>query len=172
MKTTAFIATFAAALAIGSLCQPLAASPLSDLVKQQEVNWMMGSWATADGKVKFSYRWRLDKNAIGIKFEAGERAAEGMMALKPGSQEVHQVTVDNAGGVTTGQWIDLNGNPALKSTHLGERGEIKTVTEHIKVDNDTMKVRIYKQDDAGNAGDLAMEIEFKRQKAPPAAPKS
>lgn len=124
---------------------------------------MVGTWTGAEGKVKVTYEWRVEKNAIGVKFEAGERTAEGMMALKPGTQEVHYMAVDSKGAVSKGQWVESNGSPALKTTRISEEGEVKTIAEHIKVDDNTMKVKIFKQDDSGNAGELMMEVEFKKQ---------
>ncbi len=148
-------------LSLSPLSAP--ASPLSDLAEQHGVAWMMGSWTGAEGKIKLTYEWRVDKNAIAVKFEAGERTAEGIMALKPGTEEVHYMAVDSKGSVTRGEWIEHNGNPAIKSTRISSEGETKTILEHIKVDASTLKVKIYKQDDSGKAGDLAMEVEFKKQ---------
>lgn len=159
MKLTAL---FTAALLSISVLQNNA-SPLSDLMEQHEVSWMIGSWSAGDGRVKVSYEWRVDKNAIAVKFEAGDRSAEGMIALKPGTEQAHYMAVDNKGGISKGEWVESNGNPALKVTRSGADGEAKTIAEHIKVDDKTMKVRVHKQDDSGNPGELMMELEFKKQ---------
>ena len=159
MKLTALLA--AALLGLSSFQAP--ASPLSDLAEQEGVAWMIGSWSAAEGKVKVSYDWRVDKNAIGVKFEAGDRKAEGMMALKPGTQQVHYMAVDSSGAVSRGEWVESNGHPALKTTKISAEGETKTIAEHIKVDDTTMKVKVYTQDDSGNAGELLMEADFKKQ---------
>jgi hypothetical protein len=159
MKYTA-IAT-AALLALTSL--HAAASPMSDLTEQHGVSWMIGTWTGGEGKVKVSYEWRVGKHAIAVKFEAGDRTAEGMMALKPGTQEVIYMAVDDTGGVSRGTWVESNGHPALKVTREQDSGETKTIAEHIKVDDSTMKVKVFKQDASGAAGDLMMEFEMKKQ---------
>lgn len=159
MKLTALLA--AAVLSFSAM--QATASPLSDLADQEGLGWMMGAWSGAEGRVKVSYEWRVDKNGIAVKFEAGERTAEGLMALKPGTQEVHYMAVDNKGAISKGQWVESNGSPALKATRISEEGEVKTIAEHIKVDDNTMKVKVFKQDDSGNAGELLMELELKKK---------
>lgn len=159
MKLTALIA--AAVLAFSAMQAP--ASPLSDLAEQEGLTWMVGTWSGAEGKVKVTYEWRVDKNAIGVKFEAGPRTAEGLMALKPGTQEVHYMTVDSEGAISKGQWVESNGSPALKVTRISADAEAKTIAEHVKVDDSTMKVKVFKQDDSGNAGELLMELELKKK---------
>lgn len=158
MKLPAFLA--AVTLATATL---LAASPLSDLVDQAGATWMLGQWASADGQVKVTYEWHLDQHAIAVKFTAAERSAEGMMALKPGSGEVHYVAVDNSGAVTTGRWIESNGNPTLQATRHADSGESKILVEHRKADDQTMKVTIHRQNDDGTPGEFLMEAELKRQ---------
>jgi hypothetical protein len=158
MKLPAFLAAFT--LAAATL---LPASPLSELVDQAGASWMLGPWASADGQVKLTYEWRLDQQAIAVKFTAGERCAEGMMALKPGTGEVHYVAVDNSGAVTTGRWIESNGNPTLQATKHADSGDLTILAEHRKVDEQTMKVTVYRQNDDGNPGEFLMEAELKRQ---------
>jgi hypothetical protein len=149
-------------LASALFAQPIQASPLSDLVEQQQVEWLLGSWTSTDGNVKLSYEYRVEKNIIGVKFKGGDREAEGMIALKPGTNESVYVAVDNRGAISKGTWSEHDGNPLLKTTVTGEQGEMKLASEHIKVDADTMRVKVYKQDEAGEPGELLIELEMKR----------
>ncbi len=155
----------ASALFLASLAAlPSHASPLSDLVETHNLGWLLGSWATADGKVKLAYEYRLDKNIIGVKFQADGREAEGMIALKPGSTESHYVAVDSAGNVSKGTWKEHQGNPLLKTTTTGSEGEMKFASEHINVDADTMRVKVYKQNESSDPGEMLIELELKRAK--------
>ena len=143
---------------------PLQASPLSDLVETHNLGWLLGSWATGDGNVKLVYEYRLDKNIIGVKFQMDGREAEGMIALKPGTQESLYVAVDNEGGVSRGTWKEHEGNPLLKVTISGREGEMKIASEHINVDANTMRVRVYKQNESTDPGEIIVEVELKRAK--------
>lgn len=144
---------------------PAAASPLSDLTTRHGLDWMLGKWVSADGNVKVAYEWKLDKAAIGLNFAMGDRKAEGFMVLRPGTETVEYGAVDSTGAVTRGQWVESpGGNPALKATRTAVEGEMKTYAEHVKVDDDTMTVKVFRQDDSGGAGELMVEVEFKRQK--------
>ena len=160
MKTRILVSVLL--LAGASLTLPTHASPLSDLVEQQQAAWLLGSWTSADGNVKLCYEYRLEKNIIGVKFKGGDREAEGMIALKPGTDESVYVAVDNQGAVSKGAWSKHQGNPLLKTTVTGEQGEMKIASEHIKVDADTMRVKVYKQDESGEPGELLIELDLKR----------
>jgi hypothetical protein len=162
MKTK--IIASALLLATASLTLPTQASPLSDLIEQHQLSWLLGSWATADGQVKLVYEYRLEKNIIGVNFKAGDRESEGMIALKPGTQESLYVSVDSQGSVSKGAWKEHEGNPLLKTTINGQEGEIKIASEHINVDSNTMRVKVYKQNDSGDLGEVMVEVELKRAK--------
>jgi hypothetical protein len=115
--------------ASASFTLPTQASPLSDLVEQQQAEWLLGSWTSSDENVKLTYEYRLEKNIIGVKFKAGDREAEGMIALSPGTQESVYVAVDNQGAVSKGAWTKHEGNLLLKTTVMGEQGEMKLASE-------------------------------------------
>ena len=151
-------------LATSSLILPTQASPLSDLIESHSLNWLLGSWASGDGNVKLTYEYRLDKAIIGVKFAMGDSTAEGMIALKPGTQESIYVSVDSKGNVSKGTWAEHEGHPLLKTTITGEEGEMKMASEHINVDTETMKVKVYRQNDAGDPGEVLAEVELKRAK--------
>jgi hypothetical protein len=114
--------------------------------------------------VKLVYEYRLEKNIIGVNFKAGDRESEGMIALKPGTQESLYMSVDSQGSVSKGAWKEHEGNPLLKTTINGQEGEIKIASEHINVDANTMRVKVYKQNDSGDLGEVMVEVELKRAK--------
>ena len=151
-------------LACSTAPLPLQASPLSDLMDQHDLGWMLGSWASTDGNVKLTYEYKLDKNAISIKFAAGDREAEGMTVLKPGTQESVYMAIDNHGGVSKGKWSDYQDHPLLTTTVTTKDQEIKMATEHIKVNADTMTVKVYRQTESGQPGEMLVELEMKRSK--------
>lgn len=155
--------TLLAAALISFVSLKASASPFADLANEKDAEWIIGTWTAAEGKFKVTYEWRLEKHAIAVKFEGGGRSSEGMMALKPGTKEVHYMGVDSLGAISLGQWVESNGHPALKTTRVDSNGETKVIAEHIKVDEKTFKTRLLKQNDAGEAGELIGELEFKKQ---------
>jgi hypothetical protein len=163
MKTTFLLPLL---LAVLPLSTTLHAGPLADKVAKEKTDWMIGKWAAAEGSVSISYTWKLDKNVVAVAFKLGDRESEGMIVQKPGTDKVIYNAADNKGGVTTGEWIQHNGNPTLVSTSIDAEGkEVKMAAEHIKTDADTMTVKLYRQDASGKPeGDPVREVVFKREK--------
>jgi hypothetical protein len=153
-------------LALAPLSSPVRAESLGEMAASAGVEWAMGKWASEDGNVSLSYTWRLEKHAIAVTFKMGEREAEGMMMLKPGTKDVIYGAVDNKGGLTTGKWIDFNGVPTLVTTHTDAEGnERKMAAQHIKTDADTLTVKISGVDSDGKPDESqSREVVFKRQK--------
>lgn len=153
----AIVATFLSVL-------PLQASPLSDAAEQAGVNWMLGTWSDATGEtVTLTFEWKLEKNAVGLKLKAPDREVEGVSVLKPGTEEVHYFSVDSKGGVSHGRWFEHDGHPSLRVKYMTAEGEEKSmVVEHIKVDENTMKIKVYKGEDPDTAE--SQEFELKRKK--------
>jgi hypothetical protein len=162
MKTILLLA----ALLTLSPVSMLFAGTLGDRAAKEGTDWMIGKWATEEGNVSISYTWKLDKNAVAVAFKLGDREAEGMVVLKPGTDKAIYNAADNKGGITTGEWISHNGNPTLISTNTDAEGkEVKMAAEHIKTDADTMTVKLYRQDASGKPdGEPVREVVFKRQK--------
>lgn len=141
------------------------AGTLAEMAAAAGTDWIIGSWASEDGNVSLTYSWKLDKHAVGVTFKAGEREAEGMIALKPGTDKVIYGSVDNQGAVTSGKWEEYNGNPTLFSTTTKADGtENKIAAEHIKTDADTLTVKLYAVGDDGkpNASESGTVV-FKRK---------
>jgi hypothetical protein len=163
MKTTLLLSLLFAVL---PLSMTIHAGTLAERAAKEKTEWMIGKWATEEGNVSISYTWKLDKNMVAVAFKLGDREAEGMIVQKPGTDKVIYNAADNKGGVTTGEWIQHNGNPTLVSTSTDAEGkEVKIAAEHIKTDADTMTVKLYKQDASGRPeGDPVREVVFKRQK--------
>ena len=154
-----------AALTLSASAALVCASPLSDLLEQHELGWIIGKWSADSGGATLSYQWKVDKNAIGVSLTMGEREAEGMIALKPGTTEAKYMAVDSKGAVSMGQWAEHNGHPTLKVKTATTEGETRSMAaEHIKVDEDTMKVIVHRMDESGEVGEQVMEVEFRRQK--------
>jgi len=153
-----------AALVATAFSATVSASPLSDAAAEEGVDWMLGTWTDPSGEaIVLTYEWKLEKNAVAMKLKSPDSEAEGMSVLKPGTKEVHYFSVDSRGGVAKGKWFEHGGNPALRLTYINPEGEEKSmVVEHIKVDADTMKVKLYKGEDPDTAE--SNEIELKRKK--------
>lgn len=142
------------------------AESLSDLIKAESLEWMVGKWASDDGNVSFSYTWKLDRHALGVTFKMGDSEAEGMIMLKPGSKKALYGAVDNKGGMTVGEWSELNDHPLLITKHTSEDGsERKMAVEYIKVDDDNLTVKLYGVGADGKPDtSTSHEASFKRQK--------
>jgi hypothetical protein len=163
MKTAALIL---ALLTFAPATLTVQAETLAEMAASAGTDWMIGSWATEDGNVSIAYTWKLDKHAVGVSFKMGDREAEGMIVLKPGTKDVIYHAVDNQGGLISGKWQGFHDNPTLFSTLTKEDGtESKTAVEHIKTDDDTMTVKLYRIGSDGNPEESeSRTVVFKRKK--------
>lgn len=154
-----------ALLAIHPVSTTLHAETLAEMAAKAGTEWMIGKWTSEDGNVTIAYEWKLDKNAIGFTFKMGDRESEGMFMRKPGTDQVIYGAADNKGGMSTGQWIEFNGNPTLVATHTNAEGkERKMATEHIKTDDKTMTVKLYSVGSDGKPDTTqSRDVVFKRQ---------
>jgi len=144
----------AAALFVAANAPELQARPLSELMEEVDATWMVGKWQdkdTSGGVVKLDYEWRLQKHAVAVKYTTPDSNGEGMIAVKPGTDNVVYMAVDDAGGTVMGKWREHEGNPLLTFKHTSSEGEERAMAvEHIKVDNDTLRLKIYKVDSSGD----------------------
>jgi hypothetical protein len=163
MKTAALVLTLFSLIATPAA---LRAETLAEAAAAAGTDWMIGSWATEDGNASVSYTWKLDNYAIGVLLKVGDRQAEGMIARKPGTDEILYVAADNKGGLSKGKWIEFNDNPTLVSSHTDAEGkERKMAAEHVKTDADTMTVKLYAVGDDGKPDTTqSREVIFKRRK--------
>ncbi len=162
MKPTSLTRLFLFAGALAAA--PLQASPLSEVAEQAGVTWLIGNWATADGGVKMSFEWRLDKHTIATKMTLPDREAEGTIALKPATTVAGMISVDSKGAVSMGQWSEYEGQPLLKSTIKSDQGEMKLATRYIKQSDNTFQVKVYRQNASGELGEFLVEAELQRAK--------
>jgi hypothetical protein len=163
MKTAALIL---ALLTFAPSALTVHADTLAEMAAAAGTDWIIGSWATEDGNVSIAYTWKLDKHAVGVNFKLGDREAEGMIVVKPGTKDVVYGAVDNQGSVTHGKWVAFHDNPTLFSTQTKADGtETKMAAEHIKTDADTMTVKLYAIGDDGKPDESKVhEVTFKRKK--------
>ena len=143
-----------------------AADTLADIVASNDGEWMIGNWASEDGNLSISYTWKLDKHAIGVTFKMGDRESEGMIMVKPGTTDVVYASVDNKGSVTHGKWDAFHDHPGLFTTTTRADGtESKMVAEHIRTDDDTLTVNVYRVGDDGKPDESSSRsVVFKRKK--------
>ena len=162
MKIRSLIVAF---VALASFPTVLPAATLGEMTQSAGVEWMVGKWANDDGKVTFSYTWKLDKHALAVTFKMGDHEAEGMILVKPGTDDVIYGAADNKGGMTVGKWTKFNDNPTLLSTHTDAEGnERKMAVEYVKTDADTITVKLHAVGDDGQPAATAdREVIFKRQ---------
>ena len=163
MKTAALILAFLSFVPASAIVR---AESLAEMAASAGVDWIIGKWTSEDGNISISYTWKLDKNVIGVTFKMGDREAEGMIMRKPGSKDVIYGAADNKGGMTTGKWIEYNGNPTLVNKHIDTDGtEKKMAVQHIKTDDDTLTAKISGVGDDGKPDESqSMTVVFKRQK--------
>jgi hypothetical protein len=145
-----------------ALLAPTQASPLADALKEHNLNWLLGKWG--NDNVHISYEWKLDQQAIGVKFNSAERNAEGMIVLKPGTTEALYGAVDNQGGVSQGKWVEYNHHATLKVKHTDATGTTSGMAiEHFQGAGNTMKIIIHKTDSHGEPEAEGMEVELQRE---------
>jgi hypothetical protein len=163
MKIRALILALAA---FAPFSATLPAATLGEIVSSSGLEWMVGKWASEDGNVTFSHTWKLDKHALAVTFKMGGRTSEGMIMVKPGTDQVIFGAVDNQGGMTVGEWTTLNGNPTLISTHTDPEGKVrKMAVEYVHTDDETLTVKIHQVGEDGQPDPAAgHEATFKRQK--------
>jgi hypothetical protein len=142
---------------------------LGDMVTMGGFEWLMGNWkATTDQGVEVNafYKWGLNKNLVMMGFKMGEFEGQGIIYYDPADYKVHQVGVDNRGGVAKGTW-DADGDKAVaRLIYTPPEGEVRRMASvHSKVDTDTMKVEFFEMDEDGWLADEPRgKLEYKRQK--------
>jgi hypothetical protein len=144
---------------------PVLATPLSDQVEAHNMNWLIGgTWKHE--KVTLSYEWRLEKHSISVKLKSADgHEVEGMIVLKPGTDDIQYGAVDNKGGMTQGSWSEKKGVARLKIKHKEADGTEKRATmEHIKVDDNTLKLVLQMMDATGDEP-VGNPIELELKKA-------
>jgi hypothetical protein len=154
MKTTSrrFLLTMATAVALTFTSAP--ASPLSDLVKEHGMEWLIAKWGDKDTKgqvVELKMEWRLDKHALSFALKSPERSAEALAALKPGTEKIVQMGVDNQGNAAKGEWGVYDGSPILRvdyETPEGDEGRVGLLV--IKSSETEVVLKVYKLDSDGD----------------------
>jgi hypothetical protein len=119
------------------------ATPLSDLVEKYEMTWLIAKWVDGDTKgqvASLGFEWRLDKHAIAVTMKSPDRNAEAMAAVKPGTDKVVQMGIDNQGNAAKGEWTLHEGKPLLKATYSTPDGDEGTMGVMIEKKSDTLLV--------------------------------
>jgi len=142
---------------------------LGDLVAEMGFDWLAGSWkaTTDDGQeIEISYQWSLDRYLATVDFKMGEYAYHGMIFYDAVEQKIVEIAVDNRGGTGKGTW-DVEGETAISQSdrRAADGQTMKVAILHSKVDDKTMKLKVFSIDDSGaRAADPWATLEFKRQK--------
>jgi hypothetical protein len=142
---------------------------LGDMVTMGGFEWLIGDWMTKTDQgvdIHSFYKWELNRNLITMGFKMGEFEGRGMIYYDPADYRVHQVGVDNRGGVAKGTW-DADGDKAVaRLVYTPPEGEVRRMASvHSKVDMDTMKVEFYEMDEDGWLADEPRgTLRYKRQK--------
>ena len=142
---------------------------LGDMVTMGGFEWLVGDWkAKADegGEVRSFYKWGLNKHVLTMGFKMGDFEGRGMIYYDPADYKVHQVGVDNKGGVAKGTW-DADGDKAVaRLEYTPPDGQlVRMASVHSKVDIDTMEVEFYNMDEDGWLEDEPRaKLKYKRQK--------
>ena len=141
---------------------------LGDLVAEFGYDWIIGKWAaTSDNgqQVELEYKWILDKCAMCVNVTIGELKYHGMIMFVPSKEEVVQLGADNMGGTWNGTWGEDYEGAVNRSQRLDAYGTTETTDMvHIKVDNNSFKVKQYAVENGSRASEPMGEMTFKRQK--------
>jgi hypothetical protein len=132
---------------------------------------LAGRWTakTDDGTtIQLVYKWELNGHLLAVDFKMGEYASRGMIFFVPGAEKATQVSVDNMGGRSKGEWeVDADGNLVSKSEHVNAEGNVrKSGAVYKNIDAKTIKIAIYGLDENGELNDKPwFTTEFKRRPA-------
>ena len=143
---------------------------LGDFVAEYGYDWMIGNWAATsdDGRqVELEYKWILDKYAMSVNLKMGDFKYHGMIMGMPSREEIVQIGADNMGGTWNGTWTEDYEGAVNRNKRLDTYGTTETMDMvHIKVDNNSFKVKQYSVEQSGyRASQASGEMAFKRQKA-------
>ena len=140
---------------------------LKDLAEQEGVSWIAGRWKTTtdDGQeITLSYRWVAEGNAIVVDMKIGDTTSHGMIYFSEDEQEVKQISVDSKGKITKSTWDVEYGKLISKTSMTDDYGQTQKMgITFDKVDDKTMKVKLYGLEYGELSSDSWAEMEFKRQ---------
>ncbi|MHC4558294.1 MAG: hypothetical protein ACYTFW_16100 [Planctomycetota bacterium] len=143
---------------------------LGDLLSEYGYDWMIGNWVATDDdgqRYELEYKWALDRCALIVDVKIGEFKYHGIIMFVPSRQEVIQIGADNMGNTWKGSWSEDYEGAVNRNEYLRPDGTIETIEHvHIKVDNDSFKVKAYTVEAGGyRASQPVSELTFKRRKA-------
>ena len=144
---------------------------LRDLTKEFGVDWLVGRWTakTDDGTtILLVYKWELNGHLLTVDLKMGEYASRGMIFYTPGGEKATQVSVDNRGSRSKGEWeVREDGTLVSKSEYVDVEGNVrKSATVYRNVDAKTIKIALYGLDENGELNDEPrFTMDFKRQPA-------
>jgi hypothetical protein len=143
----------------------LPAATLGEMTRAAGFEWIIGKWTSENGNASFSYTWKLDEHAVAVTFKMGDRESEGLILVKPGTDQVVYGGADNKGGMIIGAWTKFNDHPTLISTYTDVDGtERKMAVEYLKTDDQTLTAKVYAVGQDGQPDATTVrEVVFKRQ---------
>jgi len=153
----------------GSLATLQAQQTLADLVAEVGGEWLVGDWVgysdNGDELVQ-TIHWDLDKHVIAIHFKTPRFEIKSMTAVDPTSGNVKYIGFSNRGGALTGTWQEESGWPLLRVKAVNQDGQTwKGALLFQRVDDNTMKIEIFRVDEDGELIYPARtSTEFKRKK--------
>jgi hypothetical protein len=140
---------------------------LTDLVREANVEWMMGKWEAANGEnVSLSWTWELNKSVAVLSGKMGDVEFKGYTAVDPVSGEIKYAGFDSQGSVTTGNWQPSGDEVVLfAESHSAERGATKMAIVFTGSASDGLTVRIHEVSGSGGMVSPARTTtKFKKQK--------
>ena len=145
---------------------------LKEIVTGEGFAWLAGRWkATTDEgqEILLGYRWAANGHAVVSDFKMGEDSRQGIIYYVADEEIVKQLTVDSKGKVTISTW-EVDGNRIVTKTKMSDEygQETAVAIAYSKIDNKTMKVKLFGLESGQVAEEAWFELEFKRQARPAA----
>lgn len=157
------------AMMMGAGLHTLQAQSLSDVIKENNGDWLIGNWEATDNDGNThtqTFKWELGKNVVVSHNKNPRWEIMGMTAYNADTEEVTYVGYSNRGGRVTGTWNDREGSPILRVKAQGSDGQSwEGAVLYKKIDDKTMRIEMFRVDDNGDVEDEARGgMEFKRKK--------
>jgi hypothetical protein len=145
-----------------------AQTKISELLQQVDANWMIGQWEARTGAGELiQFRCWLDLDGtIGLMHvQAPEMELKSVTHLDPDSRDAKYLGFSRDGSISTGTWMEQDGNLTLTVESRHSSGRIwKAGVVHRRVNAQTMRIEIYELSGVGDLMYPARQtIEFQRK---------
>jgi hypothetical protein len=143
---------------------------LSDVVASGGYEWLIGKWTASENNQTYDLEFKpiLDKHAASVEAKIGDIKYASLITYVASRQEIVEFGADSMGRVWKGVW-EQDGSDLVYKSECTRPDGVAMKLQHVyaKIDNDTVKVKLYAIGADGSRGSEPREqATFKRQKPP------